>query len=463
MKKKVLLGISLTATLIMGSTVGLFAKVLPPPVNQKLGVPDMKFANVSSNKQVLSYNFTRNDCLNALCHVSDAIVVDRHHVLVQTKNKQCLDCHKQVYDPISQGFVFAPYTDCLTCHTSSPHHTSAKALARDCQLCHQLLDNYADGHKMLTSTYSMITPQTHGRTVTDTQTGQPIIIGGCAACHQAGTELVNNVSKPISNNDDTHHAIGVDCTWCHNVAKAALDIRMCETCHGIKSLHNIQASSTGAATVVPGGEAAGYGHIGNNWDCWGCHGWYDKYDDLSPATAILIPQIFDRAFVVMAGQTATITINGLNFTNTDPRNGMTWNPQILINDQLIAPVTFTGTQLTVQIPVLPVGNYPIVISKDGVKSNPVNLTVQPYQVLKTAVLSGTTLTITGTGFGSQPAGVSTGMKLTVNGVTATIISWSDTKIVAAISGAKAGDTVIVNSLFGPVSNTLTVPTKKVRK
>ena len=52
-------------------------------------------------------------------------------------------------------------------------------------------------------------------------------------------------------------------------------IRWCENCHGPESLHNIQVDSDNLAnigTILVGGENAGWGHIGNDDDCWGCHG-----------------------------------------------------------------------------------------------------------------------------------------------------------------------------------------------
>ena len=40
------------------------------------------------------------------------------------------------------------------------------------------------------------------------------------------------------------------CFWCHDVfLPDALDIRVCEGCHGLDSLHNIQADSNGPGNI----------------------------------------------------------------------------------------------------------------------------------------------------------------------------------------------------------------------
>jgi hypothetical protein len=113
--------------------------------------------------------------------------------------------------------------------------------------------------------------------------------GACNYCHdQDSVPPADPVF--IFENVDTHHNAGVHkdetgftdqikCLWCHGSLPDVLDIRICENCHGYESLHNIAVdSATGClfgdpgCEVVIGGETAGYSHVGNNDDCWGCHG-----------------------------------------------------------------------------------------------------------------------------------------------------------------------------------------------
>ncbi|GAB4264299.1 MAG: hypothetical protein Kow0092_15860 [Deferrisomatales bacterium] len=106
------------------------------------------------------------------CHGQS--VANRHHLLVQTEGKLCLDCHKADWDPDTQSFDFAEFRDCtvchgadvasahpecLTCHDAaigarravgaefamSSHHiqplSSGEAQKGDCQECHDLSEH----------------------------------------------------------------------------------------------------------------------------------------------------------------------------------------------------------------------------------------------------------------------------------------------------------------------------------
>ncbi len=105
-------------------------------------------------------------------------------------------------------------------------------------------------------------------------------------------ELDTASGVSVYNNADTHHSTGLvylgKCTLCHDVhADADARIRQCEKCHGVKSLHNIQVDSD-ANGIDPGTEAAYYGHIGNQDDCWGCHGFTAA---AAPYSGPVIPDI----------------------------------------------------------------------------------------------------------------------------------------------------------------------------
>ncbi|MBT1076873.1 cytochrome C [Geobacter grbiciae] len=62
---------------------------------------------------------TTADC--RVCHASGNNV-DRHHNLIITKGLDCLNCHKQVLDPVTNTYVFAPFRDCTSCHSTTVHY-----------------------------------------------------------------------------------------------------------------------------------------------------------------------------------------------------------------------------------------------------------------------------------------------------------------------------------------------------
>lgn len=65
-------------------------------------------------------NDTGHGCRH--CHGS---VVDKHHLLVQSGQYECMDCHPVITNPDGSQSI-SIIRDCKTCHTT-PHH------ARRCQ------------------------------------------------------------------------------------------------------------------------------------------------------------------------------------------------------------------------------------------------------------------------------------------------------------------------------------------
>ena len=110
--------------------------------------------------------------------------------------------------------------------------------------------------------------------------------------------------------------------------------------------------------------------------------------------------------------------------------------------------------MTVTIPgTTGVGTYRLQAVKGTIlaASNPVVINVKPEVRIDQVTNMGETYTITGTGFGdAPPAGAEEYLNVQINGGVADIISWSDTEIVASVSGYGAsdvGDTITVNALF----------------
>jgi len=241
----------------LGTTLCL-ANVPAPPTDQNMGLWDSSFNNMSVD-----------DC--RACHGASVSVL--HHKLITTKSLECTTCH--TLHNSSGMFVFAPFNDCLECHTqiagqTSVHHLGQAAQNGDCASCHGLLvQNRDDGHYIPTYGATMVTPRPSAGTGVNGK-------GACNYCHSWGNDW--DTSKMVSSNKETHHdsGFGLDsgkCTWCHDSqAVAGIKIRACEQCHAPQSLHNIQLDTNNDGKIVPGAELSFRGHIGSNDDCLGCHG-----------------------------------------------------------------------------------------------------------------------------------------------------------------------------------------------
>lgn len=474
--------ITAAAALTIGAAAAISAT--PPPVPQTLGIWDTKFTQ-----------FTVTDCHK--CHGDDPTIVTLHHNLIYTTTPavSCYNatgtlpttlvtgCHVLVASP-SGGYTFQDFRNCFNCHTgNSPHHgpNSQYAVAQDCQHCHGkiLIDNPNDGHYIPTytingdSTKGGVTPNPVGRQVVDPANPlNTITVQGCAACHQASSA----VTPPIYSNQDTHHGTNIgnpdgigSCTWCHGTGSNAFTIRACEACHGVKSLHNIQANSPNAnnlGTIVPGNEDAGYGHIGNNWDCVGCHGsWTGSATQDTTATAPSISTL--NVSVIRAGvASTTLIITGESFVNLDTL-GNEYKPTVTLTKGTstitLTPFSVTTSEVKVVLPALEQGIYEVRVEKNGGGSNLKKLIVAPQQAIKNATLSGSTLTISGVGFGSAPSGAEQQiLGVFVGGTQAKIVSWSDSKVVASSNAFGGGKTVTVQTLFGPVDGNIFAASKKAK-
>lgn len=475
--------ILLLATVMLFSTaLTILATVPPPPANQLLGIPDSVFNNL-----------TEPDC--RLCHEDPTIVnpgtlPDRHHLLVgqpvqcpsaapndicpTADTYACLTCHSVVWDPGSMSYVLQTFRDCLLCHEqvagqASVHHLTSKAQSQDCKACHGPIDNPGDGHYIPTYPKSMVTPYTGLGTGTDGQ-------GGCAFCHRPGTDNSTGIPIPVYRNADTHHSTGlglagqtVTCLLCHspNGPTVGLDIRYCEKCHGVASLHNIQVDSPNSAnigSIVPGKENAYWGHIGANADCNGCHlNAPITTASAAPYSGAVIPDISGMSrYSVPAGANTTLTITGSAFTNTvqGPTGPIELASNVLLTADngfslTLTPGLISESSMNVTIPgTVPEGNYSLRAVKGSKSSNVMALVVvTPVKVTSAKLNRKGTVTISGSGFGAAPSrSYDSGLGVTINGTRCTISSWSNTRIVATSPYAKLNAVVTVKALFGSASS-----------
>lgn len=433
MKKK---NILMSAIAILAIVAIATAAVPPPPANQYLGVND-----------TLVKHLAESNCRE--CHSSG--LPDKHHLLVQNGEYGCMDCHPNMM----AGFD----RNCILCHNGSayyanlnlnpgiPHHNTTWAyLDKNCTKCHgSYVDRENDGHTIPSYTPSLVTPSTSYK-VYNSSSGR--YWGGCLACHRGNT----SVSPIIYDNNWTHHNLGkvtqgypnpgTGCLTCHNTTVGALNIRTCEKCHGIKSLHNIQKD------YVSGGPL-GFGHVNNNWDCNGCHAFWSA--GAAPEQGAIIPDIdMMTPLKVSTVKPTVVTITGTNFINDQ------YVSAVSVDGVKLTPTSVTNSQIVVTVPALSVGTHPIEVIKGDARSRLYTLVSVPLVDIVTAKATRKMLTITGEGFGSSkpdPLFKDLGVWINSNKVaSSSIISWTDTEIVVK-SGSYGKATV--KALFGSDSQKIT--------
>jgi hypothetical protein len=493
-KAKVLCTSILPMAVMLLMVAASWATVPPPPVNQTIGLPDGIFNNL-------------DEAGCRACHedpgiVNPGTIPDRHHLLVGQViidptaapngepggTYECLSCHELQYDPGTGAYVFVNFRDCLLCHLQIPmqasvHHMTPAA-AKDCKACHGPIDNPGDGHYIPDYSPSMMTPSPGlGAGVNG--------MGGCEFCHVAGTDDATGID--VFDNSETHHSTGIgwgiipgsepDCLLCHDMHSPA-PIRRCEDCHGIKSLHNIQADSNGDGEINPGEEAPWYGHIGNDIDCNGCHANYPAAASTLDITSI-IPNISGLSqSTVTAGAETSITVTGSAFIN-DVYSSVVSLTAPDGTETTLTPTEISGISMVVTIPAdLGRGNYALRAVKafddnSSQVSNRVNISLVPKLVITSVDRVGGTATITGSGFCDyvKATDSGTGVFMTTTktigkgrkttNVTTTnpcpIKSWNDTEIVVEC-GTSSG-TIEVDSVYGSASvdvvgEELVIPVKR---
>ena len=448
---------------ILGGAIGIIllvsivmAVIPPPPVNQYLGITDTTFNA-----------FTETECRECHTATGTAIgedpnpnsVADRHHLLVPSGEYGCIDCHPVL--PDSSGISIT--RDCLQCHLATPHHETVDAQARHCSACHgSLVDDFDDGHYIPTYPVSLVTPDTSYKVLNETTDKK---WGGCEACHEGDATQ----TPPINENFETHHNLGTvsnTCETCH-FGDGALNIRKCEDCHGVKSLHNIQYDYVNTSGML------GYGHIGANWDCNGCHAFWDA--GTAPMEGLIIPEIESvSADRLVAGQQTVLRLEGTNFVTTT--GSTTYTSDVVVDDGTglvtLTPDSITGSEIVVTLPALDAGVYGLYVVKADMKSKLAPIVVSPDVTIESAV-DGDNVVITGSGFGDRlDAPWDTMVSVTIQHPTrkktvelpTDIVSWSDTEIVVNCPDASSGDQVTVNALFSsarsPVMDRLQYPQKK---
>jgi hypothetical protein len=173
-------------------------------VTQTLGFKDVGFSSL--NKQ-----FCKG------CH-GDSLV-ETHHETGKFEAGACVFCHSVSQHDGNFGVVLL--RDCMKCHMETPHHKTQAALDKECTNCHDT--NGLSDYSTDTVDYgiSKVTPA----------------VSNCGRCHGEGKDGDMN----IVGYEETHHEIGMeDCNMCHtDTDPKTVNIRICERCHNVKSIHKV--------------------------------------------------------------------------------------------------------------------------------------------------------------------------------------------------------------------------------
>lgn len=455
-----------------------WSQVLPPPANQYLGMFDT----------VPTYQSTE-DCI--VCHAGSDTIAFRHHALINTTTPpvSCVNytgnpaslangCHVLIPDG-SGGYTLQDFRTCGVCHVSSPHHSTRAALQLDCKSCHgSFVDNPGDGHYIPVGSLGFMSPLPHGEETYDPATGKTIVVNGCAACHQADPTAVDprtGVVRPVFSNADTHHATQLDCIVCHPGSDpTGTGIRSCEACHGPDTLHNIQMDSPAAENpgiIVPFRETPGWGHVGSNWDCIGCHYSWLEVSWLAASAgpwSATVPYLKEQsAYTLPAGSARSLTLAGSGFVNVGG-DGLTYSSVVVLDNGrspvTIQPAAITDGEIRILLPALTPGNYTLRVVKSDKQSNRATLTVVPPLRISRATLgTAKTLTITGSGFGPPPpTEYKAGLGVFAGATEATVISWSPTRIIAMSPAFARGTAITVKTINGTVSGAVLTTSKHLR-
>lgn len=494
----------------------VMAAIPPPPANQNIGIKDTTLFTLTESEcrgchdsTTLGGVPTRHHSLLASGVINPSngqpFGCSDCHPIVSGPNgyealveRNCKSCHN--------GTTF--YANPTGINLSKPHHIDTAsdsagigqpAQNRQCDVCHgSFVANYNDSHYIPSyPTSFLITPYADYK-ANNTTTGK--LWGGCRACHwndtddiktNANTHHVIRGSGGLSGTRQTEKTPGETCSWCHvekpdvagshgrvnetingvitrvmefrNSTKEQNDIvngylepgttnvtingTGCEKCHGVQSIHNIQFDYANTNGQL------GYGHIGNNWDCNGCHASWIA--GAAPGQGAIIPTVDSiTPSVVLAGSANSITITGVNFIND------AYTSVVSVDGVTYTPASITDKQIAVNIPALNAGVHTLEVVKEDAKSKLATLTVVSQVDALNAKLDHRTITITGKEFGPQPTAdfadlgvfvthtATVKRKTTTTTFKATVVSWTNTQIVVSAGIAAVNDKLTVKTLNG---------------
>ncbi len=464
-------------------------------------------------------------CLS--CHIimpigPDGGVVENH--------RNCFNCHKVT---LADGVTPRPDNQPRTVH-----HDTPKAFAAECGQCHGYLIRSLDaGRPAPTWLPSIITPWPSNKDAQDDTTNDlgefnnissaGTFPGNCTFCHNSadGGSLgtLDDTSSfsdgfgaiKIYQNKQNHHATGVPwitgaesdklpagavnaCEWCHfdvlgfpdgYVVRTDADgnpiesvetwaIRGCQRCHDIPSLHAIEADVAGDG-IIPGSETPYNGHVGNQDNCWGCHGFNPEGAPDAQAYANDMGDYPVQATVAQLDvMNAVMWPEGTGFDNlilaghSFENDGVEWDaenymwvpryymPSVQFTDQdgnvrILEPTASDKNQITVSVPAdLPAGSYSVQVKKGDTLSNPLQVTILPGIVKGPALCLSrfNVVFLRGKGFNELYRGAPSSVTgITGDGVDADVIYFWRDDMIAAIFYGGCPTEVEVTNVFGSVT------------
>ena len=197
-----------------------------------------------------AFALVENNCRG--CH-NDALgkTAERHHALINSNGKQCLDCH-QMITAADKTLMPVVVRDCITCHGDlihqGRHHQLVAEQGKQCLGCHQMV---ADA----TGAYT------------------PIVVRDCSVCHATMNPKTNHSNATAD----------VSCAQCHNLGVVNEHLSRTSTCYTCHSSPNSTVQQTilsakGGAVVTCTSCHVGFDHIQQHdmvatpTDCKSCHG-----------------------------------------------------------------------------------------------------------------------------------------------------------------------------------------------
>jgi RHS repeat-associated protein len=207
--------------------------------------------------------------------------------------------------------------------------------------------------------------------------------------------------------------------------------------NGVQSTSVASWSSTQVVATVPSTAPSGPGPVAVT---------VNSVTSLTNATFTVIKPAISSLTPPAAQVGGTVTLNGSGFGPSQASS------TIKFNGTVANVSSWSDSSITVSVPGSATSG-PVTVVEDGVTSNGVSFTV--LEALTVTALStssgapGSTVTITGTGFGSTQSNSSV---VFFPAVTAAVTSWSDTQIVVTIPAAASGPVgmdVGANWVFGP--------------
>ena len=520
--------------LLISASITAWAAIPPPPANQNLGIPDTQFNLLSKE---VCWRCHKPYALQAGLTPPEGVPVqttylpNRHHQHVGTPiaggpeqppfpdhdnngiidvNYACLNCHEIVTNETGYWQISEDFRDCLFCHIvdgdeqRTVHHDTPKAKEALCGDCHGSLIRSLDaGQPPAPYSPTMITPWKSGKPNADTSitSSAGTHPGNCNFCHNTadGTDTGTPTDTTfglitVFTNYQNHHGTGVPtitdsskgspCDWCHlttfpadytpypDEPVEAWAIRGCQRCHDIASLHNIEADVAGDG-IIPGAEDPYNGHIGNQDNCWGCHGNNRELIVTAaglPITSATTPQLDGISTVTWKeGTTFNLDLTGNSFFNQgdeyNPNTGetqqATFTPTIQLTDKegnstVLDPFTAEPSFLSVTIPgTLGENIYQVQVKKANQLSNPITITITPRISISSAVcyLDYRVVLLRGDNLSDYLPGTNTGTSVSGDGNDADMVYRWKAGMIAARFNQGCPSTVTVTNVFDTITVT----------